>query len=84
MGIEEMSILPRFDAVVLDDDCTRWACQRGLDDGSFETIGDFENETAAEEACDRLNDDLAKYEEALEAELAEVYGAKNQGANHAD
>lgn len=78
-----MSLIPRFDVVALDDDCTRWACQRQLDDGSFETITGFESEESAEDACDRLNEDLVKDEEALEAELSQIYGA-NQGANHGD
>lgn len=72
-------ILRTFDVVALDDNCTRFAAQREVDDGVFETIGDFSSEEAAQEECDFLNQFVERDSEALEAEMALVYGPANGG-----
>ena len=73
-------ILRRFDVVALDDDCTRWACQREVDDGVFETIGDFSDEEKAYIECDRLNEEVEAENEELEDALACAYGCDRRGA----
>lgn len=65
-----------FDVVALDDECTQWACQRELDGGGFETIGDFADHEKAQIECDRLNEEVEADDAALEAELAPFYGRK--------
>lgn len=72
-------ILRTFDVVALDDDCTRFACQREVDDGVFETIGNFASEDEAHSECDLLNEDVDRDNEALEAEMARVYGRDTGG-----
>ena len=64
----------RFEVVALDDDCTRWACQRETDYNVFETIGDFSDEGEANAECNRLNEEVDADNEALELELARAYG----------
>lgn len=73
-------ILRTFDVVALDDMGTRWACQREIDDGVFETIGNFDNPDSAQEQCDFLNEDVEAESEALEDALAIAYGFKKGGA----
>lgn len=67
-------IIRNFDVVALDDMATRFACQREVDDGVFETIGNFDNQESANELCDLLNEDIEAENESLEDALARAYG----------
>lgn len=66
-----------FNVVALDDEATRWACQREDGNGVFETIGNFDDEEKATLACDQLNEMVEAENIALEEELAHVYGKAN-------
>jgi len=77
-------ILNTFDVVALDDNGTRWACQRETDYNVFETIGNFTSQAAAQDECDLLNEDVEAENEALEEEIARVYGAKREFSQPVD
>lgn len=69
-----------FDVVALDDNCTRFACQREIDAGTFETIGNFDDASAAQVECDSLNEFVEEENASLEETLAKAYGVKGGAA----
>lgn len=69
-----------FDVVALDDDCTRFACQRELSDCTFETIGNYASADEAQIDCDLMNEAVEEDNVAWEDFLAPVYNPQQGGA----
>lgn len=69
-----------FEVVSLDDECTRFACQRELYDYTYETIGDFTSEQEAQNECDILNVSVEAENEAIEEWLAPIYNNRKGGS----